>query len=467
MPGSGRRSVLGRRGVPGIGRGHFLHLGLGIDAIHGLVGQEPVTQEEDQPAALIFLLKGLEILAGTQAVLVDLRDHFLLADLQPFLPGDAQEQNKAARGFLGLGQEFLAKLLFRLAERIQALALALEPDGKVRHQGTHIRFKHGLGQGKVHHLQQAVQQLFLRRAPMQALTRLDITVGDGGLELVHILLAHGLGKLVVDGGELALLDGMHLDLHGHGLARQVRGHKIRGEADLPFALPAGTDGLDQRLKILQGFALAQGQVKALGLDARHRFAVFKGLKVDIGDLPVSRGRCAVHRHDLGAVAPDALNDLRHFGIVHAHRFLLDLQPLVGRQVKGRQHLKLHAVGVALAALQRRLGPADGNAGDRLRAELLHHVIDMHVDEVLAGLVINPVMEALFHHRRRNLALAEAVQLDGIPVQGHRAENGGLRLLRLGGDGHLFLDRGNVFNAVFHKWLLLFLACAGNGAKGGT
>ena len=246
---------------------------------------------------------------------------------------------------------------------------------------------------------------------------------------------------------------MHLDLHGHGLAGQILGQEVLGEGDVAFGLAAQLDGLDQLFKIFQGLLFAQGQVETLSLDAFQGLAVLVGAEVDVGHLAVHGRAVTVHGHQLGAVAADALHHFFHFSVVHDGLFLLHFHAFIGGQVKGGQHFELDAVIHALAAFHDRLAVHHADAGDGGHVQLGHHFIDVHVDEVLAGFFVDAVAEALFDDGSGHLALAETVNLHRRLVQGDSAHDGGFHFLGISGDGNLFLDRGQIFNSIFHEALL--------------
>jgi hypothetical protein len=248
---------------------------------------------------------------------------------------------------------------------------------------------------------------------------------------------------------------VHLDLHGHGFAGQVFGQKIFGEGDGAFAFAAIGNGFDQGFKVFQGLAFAKGQIKAFGLHAFHGLAVFKSGKVHGGNLPVHSGVFAFNGNKLRAVAKDAVDNFLHFLFVHNHFFLFHFQAFIGRQGKGGQHFKFNAVLIALASIKGVLG-VHVYARKGGNAELLHNVVDVDVDEILAGFFINFVAEALFDDRRRNFALAKTVQLHRGFVQCHGAHDGCFHFLSFRSDDDLFSDRRDVFCAIFHEGLLFLV-----------
>ena len=248
---------------------------------------------------------------------------------------------------------------------------------------------------------------------------------------------------------------MHAHLHGDGFASKILGKKIFGEGDLAFAFFAVANGLDQGFKIFEGLTFAKGQIKAFGLYAFEGLAVFKSGKVDGGNLAVHGGARAFNGHKLGAVAANAVEHFLHFLFVHNHFFLFHFHTFVGRQGELGQHFKFDAVHVALAAFKRALG-VNVHTGEGRNVELLHHIIDVNVDQILTGFFINLVAEALLDDRRRNLALAETVQLHRSFVQRHSAHDGCFHFLGFGGDDDLFSDRRNVFCAIFHEGLLFLV-----------
>ena len=134
-------------------------------------------------------------------------------------------------------------------------------------------------------------------------------------------------------------------------------------------------------------------------------------------------------------------------------------PSYGGQIKRGQHFKFNAVSIALAPLQS-LRAVHIDAGQGLHVQVLHDLVDMHVDQILAGFFVNLVAEALFNDRSGHLALAETVQLHGSFIQGHGAHDGRFHFLRFRGDHDLFLNRRKIFSAVFHVGLL-----SGNGDVG--
>ena len=248
---------------------------------------------------------------------------------------------------------------------------------------------------------------------------------------------------------------MNLDLHGHGFTSQILGKKVFGEADFALAFFTVFHGLDQSFKVFQSLTLAKGQVKAFGLYAFNRFAVFKRGKVNSGDLAVNSRARAIYRHKLGAVAQNAVQHFLHFFLVNLDLFLLHVHSFIRRQGKSGQNFKFNGIGKALAALKgvRRIHI---KAGKRHDVELLHHIIDVHIDEVLTGFFINFVAEALLDDRGRNLALTETINLHGGFVQGDCAHNGGFDFLGFRGDDDLFSYRRNVFSAIFHVGLLFWV-----------
>ena len=112
-------------------------------------------------------------------------------------------------------------------------------------------------------------------------------LADGVLQLVEsVVLADVLGKVVVQLGQLLVLDLMQLDLEGGVLAGQLLSLVLLGELDVDVELLAGLVADDLLLKAGDEGAGAQHQRVVLGLAALESDAVHEALEVDVNGVAV-------------------------------------------------------------------------------------------------------------------------------------------------------------------------------------
>ncbi len=253
---------------------------------------------------------------------------------------------------------------------------------------------------------------------------------------------------------------MHLDLHGQALAREIGVDEVGREVQGAFALFAGGQGLHQVLEVFQGLAVAEVHLEVLGADAFHRLAVLERGEVQHHHVAVTAGARFGHRHQFGHVGADAGDDLVHFLLVHHGLFLLHGEAVVVGQVELGQHFKGNVVLEGGAALQ--LPAIEVDARDGVGVEGGHHFVDMHVHEVLGGLVVDFLAEAALDQARGHLALAEPVKGHVGAVHGDGRGQGGLHLFDRHRDVDLFLDRGKIFDGIFHGATLLVNVCSWPG-----
>ena len=96
---------------------------------------------------------------------------------------------------------------------------------------------------------------------------------------------------------------------------------------------------------------------------------------------------------------------------------------------------------------------DGHACNGGHFQLAEDGIDMDVDEILAGVVIELALEALFDDVRRNMALAEAIHGNASLLQPDGRVDGGVDFVGFNGDGNLLFAGGKFFSSIFHRKLL--------------
>ena len=203
----------------------------------------------------------------------------------------------------------------------------------------------------------------------------------GGLAVVRQLLAgiglqllqgvefgHVLGELVVDGGDLLVLDLVDLHMEHHGLTGQLGGI-VLGECDVDVLLLAGLHAHQLIFKAGDEAAGADLQVEVLTLAAVEGHAVVKALEVDVGGVALLD--LALHADQTAVAVGHLVQTVLHVLVGDVDLSLGGLQALILAQ----SHLGIHGHGalehhaVLAAGLQLHLGIAHD-----LQLLLLHGVL---------------------------------------------------------------------------------------------
>ena len=112
-------------------------------------------------------------------------------------------------------------------------------------------------------------------------------LADGVLQLVQgVVLADVLGEIVIQFGQLLVLDLVQLDLEGGILASQLLSLVLLGELDVDVKLLAGSVANDLLLEAGDEGTAAQHQRVVLSLAAVESNAIDKALEVDIHSVTV-------------------------------------------------------------------------------------------------------------------------------------------------------------------------------------
>ena len=113
------------------------------------------------------------------------------------------------------------------------------------------------------------------------------TLADRVLQLVQgVVLADVLGEIVIQFGQLLVLDLVQLDLEGGVLASQLLSLVLLGELDVDVELLAGSVANDLLLEAGDEGTAAQHQRVVLSLAAVESNAIDKALEVDIHSVTV-------------------------------------------------------------------------------------------------------------------------------------------------------------------------------------
>ena len=113
------------------------------------------------------------------------------------------------------------------------------------------------------------------------------TLADRVLQLVQgVVLADVLGEIVIQFGQLLVLDLVQLDLEGGVLASQLLSLVLLGELDVDVELLAGLVADDLLLETGDEGAGAQHQRVVLGLAALESDAVNEALEVNVNGVAV-------------------------------------------------------------------------------------------------------------------------------------------------------------------------------------
>ena len=312
-----------------------------------------------------------------------------------------------------LGHEGSAELLHGLAHIlqvvVQAQALLLDAERKVVDQLVHPHVVHGLGDLSLHALNDLVHQSVLDSQIVLLVQLLLVGLADGLLELLQgVVLGAVLGQLVVQSGQLLVLDLVQLDLEDGGLAGQLLGLVLLGEGDVDVELIAGGVAHDLVLEAGDEAAAAQGQVVVLRLAALKGHAVGEALEVDVHDVAVLSGALAGQL--AGVALLHALELGVHSGLLNSMDRFLNGQTAVSAQLDLGLDGDLDGQGSALVVaggIHRDLGTAHG-----LDAGLLDSGLELGREQVVDGVVgehigaVHPLDQVT-----GGLALAEA--LDGV------------------------------------------------------
>ena len=242
----------------------------------------------------------------------------------------------------------------------------------------------------------------------------------------------------------------HLD--DAGLAGEILVHEVVGEGHVALAGLAHLQGRGKLLELGKAVLLTHEVVKSLGCLLLHLFAVDEEGKVYVGELAgLGRSR-AVDGGHLGVVLAGLENEGVNFVLGGYAVHLFNLESFVVGQVEDGQMLEGDAVLDALVALEvNNVGDID--LGDGRKANFLHDLVDVHIDQILLGVFVKLTLEAVFDDLGRHVALAEALHGDAALLQLDGHIDGSIDFLRLHGDQHLLFAGRNLFDSIFHGKLL--------------
>ena len=407
---------------------------MALDEVDGLVHSQVLLQlvHVDQLADLVLLHL---VLVGDP---LDLGVDVLLGCLDLLGVGHGLQGQADLDLLFGLRHEGSTELLHGLAHILQVVlegqALLLHTEGKVVDQLIHPHVVHGLGDLRLHAADDLIHQGVLDRQVVLLVQLLLVGLADGLLELLQgVVLGAVLGQLVVQSGQLLVLDLVQLDLEDSGLAGQLIGLILLGEGDVDVELLAGAVTHDLILEAGDEAAAAQGQVVVLGLAALKGHPVGEALEVDVHDVAVFSGTLAgqltgvalLHTLELGV----------HSGLLNSMDGFLHGQTVVSAQLDFGLDGHLDGQDGALVIA----GGLHGHlrTAHRLDAGLLDGGLEGSREQVVDGVVgehigaVHPLDQVT-----GGLALAEA--LDGVLLALGLKDLQDLVLIGLGVDRELQL-----------------------------
>ena len=309
--------------------------------------------------------------------------------------------------------------------------------------GLDLGLDQGLGQRDLDRLEQLGQDLVPGlRALLELLGALGLR-GHVGPQLVDRVELRGqLGELVVQLGQLALLDGQDGDGDLGLLTGAVATGQRRGEG-----------------RALVGLDPDQVVVHALEHVAGADLVGDAGDRVNL--LPVD-GRGQVDRHEVagpgGAVdtheAPEALLQLRQVGVDvllgHLDVVDVDREAREVRHLDGRANVELGGEGQLLAVLEGDLGDVDLGLRERLEAGLVDGLAVELRERLVDGLLQHGALaDALVDDAGGDLAATEAGNLHLLADGLVRRVDARLELLEGDLDGQLDPGRAEVLDGTLH------------------
>jgi hypothetical protein len=207
----------------------------------------------------------------------------------------------------------------------------------------------------------------------------------------------------------------------------------------------------QGFKVGQSLTFAEGELEIVSPDSGDGSAVFiKGFKIDHRDFPVLGLTGFADSDNFAHVGAQAFHHGGNVAFSNFGLFLLHRKAFVSGQVKVGQDFKGNAVDKIIVPHQ--VAAVIINAGHRGECAFPDDLIDMHVDQIRGGFLVNLAMKALFNDACGHLALAEAIQGDGRAVHGKGGGNGGIDFFRGYRNGNFFLYWREVFTDILHRYI---------------
>ena len=226
-------SVLGLLGFRSL-----LHdVGVALDEVDGLVDGQILFQVIDVDQLTDLVLFHLVLVCDA----LDLSRDLFLRSLDVLSGSNSLQSQTDLDLLLSLGHEGSTELLHGLAHILQvvfqAQTLLLHTEGEVVDHLVHTGVIHGLGDLSLHALDDLIDQSILDSQVVLLVQLLLVVLADGLLEsLQRVILRAILCQLVVQSGQLLVLDLVQLDLEDSCLASQLSSLILGGEGDVDVEL---------------------------------------------------------------------------------------------------------------------------------------------------------------------------------------------------------------------------------------
>ena len=309
---------------------------------------------------------------------------------------------------------------------------------------VHLFVDDAVRDGDVNGRQKRVEHLVTGLdALLEALRALDLGA-QVGLQLVERVEGRGqLGELVVELGELALLDRLDLDGALGVLALVLATGQRRREGGLLAGLEAGE-------RLVEAFEhRARADLVGDAGDGVDLVAVDRGGQVD-GDEVALLGLAldALERAEALTQLGDALFEV---GVADLDRVDLDLEGVEGGELDLGADVDLSGERQALALFEREVGDVDLGLTERLDVVLDDRVGVQLGERLVDGLLHDGcTAEALLDELRGNLALAESGDLNLLADRLIRLVQARLELLGSHVDGQLDPRRVEGLDSALHS-----------------
>ena len=403
----------------------------------------------------------LRVLAGLLGATHEVLGELALVDAELLLLGDLVEDELRGDGVADAALELGLELLLGLALVLEVLLHGDAGVGEllldVLATGVELVGHDRVGQRDVDLLEQLLEDGVARRGRLlEALAATEALAHVGGQLLGGVELRGHLRELVVDLGELLLLDLGDRDGNLDVLAHQVATDQLRGEG-----LLVARGHAEQRLvEALEHPATADLVRHAADLGTLDVLAVLGRLQVEDHEVPVSSG--ALHVVQRAEPATQGLDLLVDVGVGHLDVLDLGLQAVVvgerdlgldldlGGELEGLVVLELRDLDLGL---RQRL---EGVALQGLDVLLGKHVVDRLVQDRAAP-------DLTVDHGRGHLAAPEAGDVDLLGNLLVRRVEARLELLEGHLDGQLGPGRAQGLDGALHVGLLsvkLVWSCVG-------
>ena len=378
----------------------------------------------------------------------DLVTELVVGDLGVLGVGDGVEQQLDPDALLGrlgqLGVDLLLGLVLGGQVVLQGGADPLELVGHRLLATLDLVLDDAFGSRDLGRVDQLLERLVTGRVDLLDLLHLGEPLAQVALELLEgVELARQLGELVVDLGELLVLDAAHGHLHLGVLAGEVAAHELGGEV----GVGAG-DQADQHLVQPGEQLLAAHLVGDVGgRTPGDLLAVDGRVQVEL-DVVALLGR-AVHRLERGETLAQAVDLLVDLAVADLDRRHGDRD---GRQVGDRELGTDVDLGGELQRLVvAELGDLHLGAAERLDVVLAHRGQDLLRNRLLHGLVQHgAAADPLVDDGRGDLAATEARYLNlraDLPVRLLQAR---LELVERHLDGELHPGRAQSLDGALHR-----------------